>query len=129
MNSVIISGRFTKNPTIKRSQNGMAWTSFSLAVNAGKDKQAYFPNCKAFDKTAELIEKWGEKGRLAIIQGHLTTGSYTDKDGKAVYTTDVVVDRIEFCDKRSELTPDEIDKEVQQSIPEGFNLTDEDIPF
>lgn len=128
MNNVVISGRFTKTPTLKRTQNGMPWMTFSLAVNAGKDKQAYFPPCKAFDKTAEKIEKWGEKGKLVIIQGHLATGSFI-KDGKNVYTTDVIVDRIEFCEKRSDLVPDEIDKEVQQSIPEGFSSLDDDIPF
>lgn len=128
MNSVIISGRFTKTPTVKRTQNGMPWVSFSIAVNAGKDKPAYFPSCKAFDKTAEAIEKRGEKGKLVILQGHITTGSYI-KDGKTVYTTDVVADRIEFCEKSSELAPDEVDKEVQQSIPEGFSITDDDIPF
>ena len=130
MNSVVISGRFTKTPTLKYTNNKMPWVSFPLAVNSGKDKEAYFPNCKAFDKTAETIDQWAEKGKLVIIQGHIATGSYTNKEGKKVYTTDVIVDRIEFCEKRSDIVPDEVDKEAQMSIPEGFSeLLDDDIPF
>ena len=116
--------------TLKYTNNKMPWVSFPLAVNSGKDKEAYFPNCKAFDKTAETIDKWAEKGKLVIIQGHIATGSYTNKEGKKVYTTDVIVDRIEFCEKRSDIVPDEVDKEAQMSIPEGFlELLDDDIPF
>ena len=131
MNVTILSGRITKDPVTKYTTNGLCWTSFSVAVdNPGKDKGASFINCKAFDKTAETIDKWAEKGKLVIIQGHIATGSYTGKDGKKVYTTDVIVDRIEFCEKRSDLVPDEVDREAQMKIPEGFSqLLEDDIPF
>lgn len=129
MNCVFISGRFVKDPVVKYSQNNMPWVTFSIAVNAGKDKQAYFPTCKAFDKVAVNIEKWGAKGKMVFIQGHIVTGEYI-KDGNKVYTTEVIVDRLEFAEKKSDLVPDEVDKEVQQSIPEGFSkLNEEDIPF
>ena len=102
MNSVVISGRFTKTPTLKYTNNKMPWMSFPLAVNSGKDKEAYFPNCKAFDKTAETIDKWAEKGKLVIIQGHIATGSYTGKDGKKVYTKTVFVESLEFAETKAE---------------------------
>lgn len=129
MNSVFISGRFVKDPVIKYStQSNMPWTTFSIAVNSGKDKQAYFPTCKAFDRVALNIEKWGAKGKMVFIQGHITTGEYI-KDGNKVYTTEVIVDRLEFAEKKSDLVPDETDKESQMKIPEGFSSLEEDIPF
>lgn len=129
MNSVFISGRFVKDPVIKYStQSNMPWTTFSIAVNSGKDKQAYFPTCKAFDRVALNIEKWGTKGKMVFIQGHITTGEYI-KDGNKVYTTEVIVDRLEFAEKKSDLVPDETDKESQMKIPEGFSSLEEDIPF
>ena len=129
MNSVFISGRFVKDPVIKYStQSNMPWVTFSIAVNSGKDKQAYFPTCKAFDRVALNIEKWGAKGKMVFIQGHIVTGEYI-KDGNKVYTTEVIVDRLEFAEKKSDLVPDETDKESQMKIPEGFSSLEEDIPF
>ena len=120
MNLTLMIGRLTKDPQIRYTQGGMCWASFTLAVdNPGKDKGASYPNCKAFDKTAELLEKYGTKGRLLGITGHIQTGNYTNKDGQKVYTTDVITDRVEFLDKKQDIQADETD--IQARIPEGFS--------
>lgn len=103
MNNVILIGRLTRDPECKYTQGGMAVCRFSVALDRGKDrdgndKGADFPNCVAFGKTAETIERYMDKGRQIAIQGHIQTGSYEGKNGK-VYTTDIVVDRFEFIDK------------------------------
>lgn len=124
MNSISVSGRLVKAPVAKYTTSGMAITSFAVAVRVSKD-ETYFPFFKAFDKVAQQLEKWGTKGRFVIIQGHISTGNYI-KDGKKIYTTDLIADRVEFCDKGEEMKPDDIDKAVQI---EGFTEIEEDIPF
>lgn len=123
MNSVILIGRTTKDIELRYSQNGnMAIARFSLAVDRmSKDKGTDFIGCIAFGKTAELLEKYVSKGRKIAIQGHIQTGSY-EKDGHKVYTTDVIVDRMEFCES----------KQGNESKPDtdGFVPTaDENLPF
>ena len=130
MNIVVLSGRLVREPEVRYTQSGTCWASFSVAVNnPGKDKGASYINCKAFEKTAESIEKNAYKGRLVGITGRIQTGNYTAKDGRKVYTTDVIVDRMEYFDKKTEAQPDEIDRQASMPI-EGFSqITDEDIPF
>ena len=129
MNIVIISGYITKDIELKTSSGGMAWTSFSIATdNPGRDKGTSFITCKAFGNTATLISKHGGKGKKATVQGHIQTGSYVGKDGKKNYTTDVIVDRIEFAEW-TKLEADETDKEVAGNIPDGFEQILEDVPF
>lgn len=130
MNVVILSGRLSKDPDVRYTQGGMCWASFTVAVsNPGKDKGTSFINCKAFEKTAESIEKNAYKGRLIGVVGRIQTGSYVAKDGHKVFTTDVMVDRVEYFDKKQEVQPDEIDKGASVQI-EGFSqFTDDDIPF
>ena len=128
MNTVLLTGRLTADPTVRYTQGGMCWATFSVAVeNYGKNKGASFINCKAFEKTAESIEKNAYKGRMVGITGHIQTGSYTNKEGRKVNTTDVIVDRIEYFDKKTEAQPDEVDKGSVQV--EGFSVIDDEIPF
>jgi len=101
-NTVIISGRLTKDIDIRQAQSGMTVGRFTLAVDRGKDSNgndrgADFINCVAFGRTAEAIQKWTGKGKRLLVNGHIQTGSY-DKDGTKVYTTDVIVDRMEIID-------------------------------
>ena len=105
MNSVSLIGRLTRDPDIRygaASQTAIA--RFSIAIDRMPDrngeKKTDFPNIVCFGKTAELVEKYMSKGRLVGIQGRLQTGSYQDKDGKTVYTTDVVVEEIEFGESK-----------------------------
>ena len=127
INNVIILGNITKDIELKQSQGGVAWTSFAVAVdNPGKDKGTSFIGCKAFGKTAELVNKHGAKGKRITVQGHIQTGNYVDKNGAKVYTTDVIVDRVEFAEW-VKTEPDETDKQAQ--VPEGFAQLTEDYPF
>ena len=101
MNSVVLIGRLTKDPDMRyTSGTQMAVCSFSLAVDRpvrqGEEKKADFPRVTCFGKTAEMCDRYLSKGRQIGVTGRIQTGSYKDKDGKTVYTTDVIADRIEF---------------------------------
>ena len=129
MNNVVLIGRTTKDIELRYSQNGnMAIARFSLAVDRmSKDKGTDFISCIAFGKTAELLEKYVPKGRKIAVQGHIQTGSYDAKDGHKVYTTDVIVDRMEFCESKqgNESKPD-----TDDFVPKAFVPTaDENLPF
>ena len=132
MNRVDLVGRITADPEVKFSASGKAYVRFSLAVNReSKDKGVDYPNCTAFGKTAELIGEWVKKGKLLAITGRIQTGSY-EKDGRKIYTTDVMVERVEFLERRDDddyVIPPVKTEEHQQTIPEGFSHLDDDIPF
>lgn len=102
MNSVLITGRLVKNVECKYTQSQMAVAQFTVAVNRpkrnGEDNGADFPRCIAFGKTAENLEKFTSKGRLIAVQGRIQTGSYKNKNGDTIYTTDVIADRVEFLE-------------------------------
>lgn len=136
MNIVNMTGRLTKDPDVIQGGEKPV-TRFSLALDRGKDGKgndlgADYPNVVAFGKTAELVAKYLTKGRLIGVTGRIRTGSY-EKDGKKIYTTDVVADRIEFLEKKAETreTPEQnLKRETDADIPAGFyQLNDEDIPF
>lgn len=128
MNIVILMGRLTKDVDLKQSSAGKAYTQFSLAVDRpvakGQDKQTDFINCKAFGKTAELLGKYFSKGNRVGVEGSLQVGSYVNKDGKTVYTTDVLVNRIHFIESRKSG-----DNQGFSSEDFGTTVMDEDIPF
>ena len=104
MNSVVLIGRLTRDPEVRYTggQNNMAVATFSVAIDRpvkqGQEKKADFPRVTAFGRQAENCEKFLAKGRLVGVQGRIQTGSYTNKDGRTVYTTDVVADRVEFLE-------------------------------
>lgn len=142
MNNVVLIGRLTKDPELRyipESQNAVA--TFTLAVDRpfSKEKQADFIRITVFGKQAENCERFLTKGRMAAIQGRLQTGSYKNKEGATVYTTDVVADRVEFLewgDKQGDRSGPGFGFERQDSkgapeIPEGFQALedDDDIPF
>ena len=108
MNKVALTGRLTRDPEIRYStgENATAVGRFGLAVNRGFKKEgdertADFINCVCFGKTAEFLEKYFHKGMKADISGRIQTGSYTNKDNVKVYTTDVVVEELEFGESKS----------------------------
>ncbi|GLB27166.1 single-stranded DNA-binding protein [Lacrimispora xylanolytica] len=108
MNKVILMGRLTRDPEVKYSQGerSMAIARYSLAVDrrwrkSQEDEQtADFINCVAFDKAGEFAEKYFRQGMRVLISGHIQTGSYTNKDGIKVNTTDVVIEEQEFADSK-----------------------------
>ena len=130
MNSVLITGRLVKNVECKYTQSQMAVAQFTVAVNRPKDKDgksvADFPRCIAFGKTAENLEKFTSKGRLIAVQGRIQTGSYKNKNGDTIYTTDVIADRVEFLEY-GDKTKREIE-DYAEPIDE-FEAIAEDVPF
>ena len=105
MNKCIIIGRLTKDIDVRSSQSGMSVAKFTVAVDRRtKEKETDFINCTAFGKTAEVLQKYVRKGHRIGIVGHIQTGSY-EKDGHNVYTTDVIVDEIEFLEKKDDSAP------------------------
>lgn len=107
INKVILMGRLTRDPEIKYSQGATATAiaRFSLAVDRrykrDGEPNADFINCIAFGKTGEFIEKYGYKGTKFVVEGRIQTGSYTNKEGQRVYTTDVVVENVEFAESKN----------------------------
>lgn len=107
MNNVSLIGRLTRDPEVRYTAGTqMAVARFNLAIDRtvgqGKEKQTDFPSIVAFGKTAELCERYLSKGRQVAVQGRLQTGSYQNKDGATVYTTDVMADRIEFLGSKND---------------------------
>ena len=105
MNKVIITGRLTADPELRQTQSGTATCRFTVACdrrfadkNTGK-READFISCLAFKNTAEFISRYFNKGKMIAVEGSLRTGSYKDKkhDDVTHYTTDVLVDNVEFC--------------------------------
>lgn len=137
MNKVIIIGRFTRDPEVKYStgENATATARFSLAVNRRfKNKEgnydADFINCVAFGKTAEFIEKYFTKGMAIGITGRIQTGSYTNKEGQKVYTTDVVVEETEFVESKNKGASDNVPNNNANSNSDFEEVISEDeMPF
>lgn len=103
MNNVTLTGRLTKDPELRYTQTQEPVARFTLAVDrAGKDAGADFIGCTAFGKTAEVIGKYCQKGRMIGISGRIRTGSYQKQDGSKVYYTEVAADRMEFLGGREE---------------------------
>lgn len=110
MNKVILMGRLTRNPEVRYTQGErqMAIARYTLAVdrrgrgNAGAGEQtADFIQCVTFDRSGEFAEKYFHQGTKIVVTGRLQTGSYTNKDGQRVYTTDVVVEDQEFAESKA----------------------------
>lgn len=110
MNKVVLMGRLTRDPEVRYSQgdSSMAIARYSIAVDrptsrtAGGDQAtADFINCVAFGRNGEFAEKYLHKGTKILVEGRIQTGSYTNKDGNKVYTTDIVVERHEFVESRN----------------------------
>ena len=109
MNKVILMGRLTRDPEVRYSQGAqpLAIARYTLAVdrrgtrNNGDDQTADFINCVAFGRSGEFAERYLHKGTKICVSGRIQTGSYTNKDGVKVYTTEVVVDDQEFAESKN----------------------------
>lgn len=107
MNKVILIGRCTRDPEVRYSQgeNATAVARYTLAVDRqfkmDGEQSADFINCIAFGKRGEFAEKYLRKGTKIAVVGRIQTGSYTNKDGQKVYTTDVIVDEHEFVESKA----------------------------
>lgn len=134
MNVVSLMGRITKDPDVRQSGETSV-TRFTVAVDRrfkreGEDS-ADFISCVAFGKTADFVGKYFTKGSRIALTGRIQTGSYTNKDGNKVYTTDVIAESVEFCEsKKSESKPkkEEPQDDGFVSVDDGFEDIDE-LPF
>lgn len=139
MNKVILMGRLTRDPEIRYTQgeNATAIARFNLAVDRKYKREgeptADFISCVAFGKTAEFIEKYCRQGTKLVVEGRIQTGSYTNNDGQKVYTTDVVVENVEFAESKassegaSRPEPTSATGDGFMNIPD--NVEDEGLPF
>lgn len=143
MNKVILMGRLTREPDVRYSQNAdgsMAVARYTLAVdrrrgrNSDNEQSADFISCVAFGRSGEFAEKYLHQGMKIVISGRIQTGSYTNRDGQKVYTTDVVVEEQEFAESKwasnngnSRPEPDTASDDGFMSIPDGVD--DEGLPF
>ena len=144
MNKVILMGRLTRDPEIRYSQGerSTAVARYSLAVNRtfkrDGEPDADFINCVAFGRQAEFAEKYFHKGIRIVITGRIQTGSYTNKDGVKVYTTDIIVEEQEFAESKAaaenhtaaspapQPAPQQNQADGFMNIPDGI---DEELPF
>lgn len=165
MNKVILHGRLARDPELRYTQSNKAVANFTLAVDRELTKEkkeqalangqptADFIRCIAFGKTAEVIDKYLTKGRRILIEGIIRTGSYENKQGQKVYTTDVLVNKVEFTDysqsqgqgnsqqqysnngnnqyhQQPQRQQNEYQTSMDDDLPEGFQMIDEDdVPF
>ena len=157
MNRVILMGRLTRDPEVRYSQGerAMAIARYTLAVDRrgrsrsqeGGDQSADFIPCVAFDRAGEFAEKYFRQGMRVLISGRIQTGSYVNRDGQKVYTTEVIIDDQEFADSKGAASdmggyqnaggyqqPAQAQRPVPSSaIGDGFmNIpdgVDEEIPF
>ena len=141
MNKVILMGRLTRDPDIRYTQGENSIVArYTLAVDRrfrreGSDQTADFIGCVAFGKQAEFAEKYLYQGIKIVITGRIQTGSYTNKDGQRVYTTDVIVEEQEFAESRAassqSTTPagraePSVSDDGFMNIPDGI---DAELPF
>ena len=145
MNKTILIGRLTRDPEVRYTQgdNASAVARFSLAVDRRFKKDgeqtADFISCVAFGKTGEFIERYCHQGTKLVVEGRIQTGSYTNRDGNKVYTTDVVAENVEFAESKAAATNNEGGYQAARPEPfsaagDGFmnipdGVEDEGLPF
>lgn len=127
LNKVVLIGRLTDKPDYRTGETTFA--KYTLAVDRIKEG-ADFINCVCFGKTADFAGNYLKKGTKIAVEGHIQTGKYTNRDGKTVYTTDVVIDRHEFCESANRV---ETPTPPKPETPEGgfVNIPDDvsELPF
>jgi single-strand DNA-binding protein len=138
MNEVVLVGRLSREPKVQESQT-TNYVKFAVAVErpvkSGEKKQADFPQCIAFGKTADVIGRYGFKGQKVAISGRIQTSKYKKQTGETIFNTEVIVNRVEFLewqDKQEQMQteqPQTAEQTLEPDIPESFEGIDEDVPF
>ena len=139
MNKVILMGRLTGDPEMRygTGERNMAAGRYTLSVNRryqrNGEQQADFIRCVAFDKAAEFAEKYFRKGMRVCVTGRIRTGSYTNREGQKVYTTDVIIEEQEFAESKKEAGQQDRGSR-SEGIGDGFmhipdGVEDESLPF
>lgn len=116
INKAILMGRLTRDPELRHTGSGTPVCSFNIAINngTGESQTTDFINCVAWNKTAEFVNKYFEKGRMIAIVGRIQTRTWDGQDGKKNYATEVVVSEVSFCDSKKDETAT---KENEDFIP------------
>ena len=140
MNKVILMGRLTRDPDVRVSNTAdrqITVARYTLAVDRrakrdGNDQTADFISCVAFDRAAEFAEKYLHQGTKVLVTGRIQTGSYTNKEGHKVYTTDVMIEEQEFCESKGQGIVEK--PSPNTSVGDGFmnlpdGMDDEGLPF
>jgi len=136
MNRVIIIGNLTRDPDLKYTPSGTAVTTFTVAVNRPRtnqagEREADFINVVAWQKLADLCATYLKKGRKAAVEGRLQTRSYDNQEGKKVFVTEVVAERVEFLGTKEggggDNEPGFVDPFADAGKP--INISDDDLPF
>lgn len=147
INSVTLLGRLTKDPELRKTSSGTSFCRFTVACDKRKTKDdqdpgANFINCVSWRQNAEFISDYGQKGSQVAVEGSIETGSYTDRDGRKVYTTEVLVDRIQLAESKKQRSDYPSNgtsytmAEASAHANEGFDVGDadaevtgDDLPF
>ena len=148
MNKVVLMGRLTRDPEVRYSQgeNALAIARYTLAVDRrfkrDGEQTADFINCVVFGKSAEFTERYFRQGMRVVVCGRIQTGSYTNRDGVKVYTTEVVVEEQEFAESKAAASaagatayapsrpePSAAAGDGFMNIPDGDSVEDEGLPF
>lgn len=134
INNVNLTGRFTRDPDVRYTDGGTSIARFTLAVDRrfkrDGEQTADFINCVAFGKTAEFIEKYFRQGMKLELTGRIQTGSYTNKDGAKVYTTDVIAEQVGFGESRrvsNENASEQSDRGYGPEDGDGFMDVPDDV--
>lgn len=133
MNKVIISGRLTKDPELRSTQNGTNVAKYTIAINTGygEKQQTDFVNISTWGKSGEFVNKYFKKGQEISIVGRLKSNTYEDKSGNKRYTLDVISEDIEFIGRKKQDDPSE---EIPQNYKTDYqdkniHINDDDLPF
>lgn len=142
INNFVGTGRTTKDIDLRYSSGGVAIANFTLAITRRFDKEKTdFIRCVAFKKTAELIAQYVKKGHQIGIEGTVQTGSYDDKDGKRVYTTEIIANNVQFLETKGSQSNQTQNSQPQNNQPtqqssdpfakdgEPVDISDDDLPF
>lgn len=141
LNKVILMGRFTRDPELRSTPQGVSTCSFSVAVDrnfarAGEERKADFINCVAWRQTAEFISKYFKKGSMVALEGSIQTRSWDDNEGKKRYATEVIVSQVYFAESKRDSQSTAMTEETFAasdfgSLPEPISPmgTDDDLPF
>lgn len=138
LNHIVLQGRLTRDPELRRTGNGVAVASFTLAVDRdfGKDeKETDFIDCVAWRQAGEFVSKYFSKGRMAVVSGRLQIRKWTDKDGNNRNTAEVVADNVYFADAKKEAPTEEYTgfiKNTTATPTQDFALLDDEdaaLPF
>lgn len=137
MNKVILTGRLTRDPELRYTANNKAVCDFTIATNRpvvrDGEKVADFINCRVWNKTAENLTKYQNKGNLIAVIGRMQVDRYEDKEGNTRYSNYVLVEDLEYLERKKENNQEEV-KEIENfstttEVQQQFDYTEEELPF